>query len=688
MFVKTFLQAQASPPYNSALRVILYILRKYSARVSVIAESLSEASEATFTTPTIEVIAPVILPDPRFQKLLEDAQAIVERLAGGKSLDVPLQSLFQAVKRIYFVPNGQEVSDVQLYCQKVGKWLDDALADLSYVSSRRGRVKASNLYDEGQHIFMLDETLSKLLNDFLTDVQDIVEAIKADVTTRALLNTFDNLQHDIKEFGGSATQKGRDIAVHWRARVVRALLGWLLPRALRAIRVLPMPRVEFVSQESNGSRLAVAIDALLMTASESLLPDVLGVQEFAEVRAEIDERAGSAELTTPNARLLGARRDIEQGDANERDSLLGRVQNGYGSLAGPSYLRSMKTEATSRVRLHIEGLRISAHDVGYYASYALNSWVGYEDEGLLSIDIGRGLRRGEGLALDIELEVGADSGDVSQQSHELFRVLDVQSSLHGLSLRLSRSKHWILNNVLVSPFAGPIGRAVAPMIINSQIRNGLHSLEKILRDVKGRAEERAVCRTDGDPDSSPDSSDWWGAVFEIFSRPEDDENSESDMSDDDEVPTHTESEIGTTLTGIYRTTVTKPDTGPPATLCASGSEAPTAESTLAIGLGAQLLPGKAEQAVMDVSRETPAEAAQDVAESAREAIDDIQESVTTAASNVQGAAVTAVEDAVESRRVAERGVERMKKQEVRERGRKGWESHAFDILESSDTRLL
>ncbi|KAL5485387.1 hypothetical protein ACEPAI_8029 [Sanghuangporus weigelae] len=679
-----FRRAQASPQYNSALRTLLYVFRKYAERVSIASIALSDTAQSSSEEPSIQLIAPVIVPDLRFSRALEDLRLILERFAGGKSLEPSLQALFKTIHDISAVSADSDGSDVQAFFREVGSWLDTALANPSFVNSRAGRDAASRLYDEASLLLSKDTQLSENIRVLLDEVTAFVEAIKSDRTTSKLFQALDNLHSDFLSLLGRTAENSKHAATHWRTTLLRIVLGWLLPRVLRAIRVLPMPRVEYVSKSSDGTQIAAAVDALLLSAEEALVPDVLSVQEFAEVRVEIDENVGAVDLTNPNARLLSARKMTEPRE-NDLESALPVSLPGNSdesSTPGPKGKRT-NVITTSRVRIHIEGLRVAAHDVGYYASYAKNSWLGYTDEGLLSVEIGHSgrhqKRRGEGLAVDVELEMSSDSessifggGRNARDSQErLFRVLDVRTAIPGLTMHIAHSRHWILNSLL-APLAGPIGRTVVPWILKGQVKNGLESLEQVLREVRAKASEKAENRANEnqDEDAETAASDWWDAVLEKFSS-QDSEEDESNEDEEEEVYTETHTEA--TLTGVVRTTLEQPEPEP------QNEAPPPTENVISVGLSAQLLPGKGEPTTLGVERESPQEAARKVAETAREAVDDVQGKVYHAKEGIEDARRRGMQEAVRVRRLAEETGERMEHQERRERKRRGWRSRAFDL---------
>ncbi|EJD02804.1 uncharacterized protein FOMMEDRAFT_167953 [Fomitiporia mediterranea MF3/22] len=698
-----FRQAQASPKYNSALRTLLYLFRKYAERVSLASTAVSQvaqSSESSGQKSSIELSAPVIIPDPHFSHALEGVKVLLERFAGRKSLEPLLQTLLKTVHDISVAPveegaaKGNELRD---FFTKVGIWLDTALDDPSFVASREGRDTASMLYDEGFTRFSQNEQLSEDVQSLLTEVNAFVDALKTDRSTNKLVNALETLHTDLFVLFGRTEETGQRAATHWRTTLLRAALGWLVPRVLRVIRVLPMPRFEYVSSMPNGAHIAAAVDALLLSAEESLIPDVLTVQEFAEVRVEVDEHVGAAQLTSPNARLLSAKQRSNDAGHGHLESasriplLADEDENQMDSSPSSKTERRKKTSvsSTSRIRVHVEGLRVAAHEVGYYASYARNSWLGYTDEGLLSVDIGHAERRGEGLTIDIELETDSNSKSLAQQKQNqedeqqeepLFRVVDVHTSLPGLALHIAHSRHWILNSILLAPLAGPIGRVFGTRVLNAQVRSGLEALEQWTRDVKVSAGEMArIRRKEADEELKETNVwDWWDAILEKFGAGSKKEQnaSESDQEEDDgeeQRGVYTETHTEASLTGIVRTTIEQPEPE-------SESEAPPpTENTMAIGVGSQLLPGKAEPTALGVERESPQEASHEVSEAAREAIEDVHGKVQDIREDVQGVAQKGIEEAVQARRTVEAAEERMQNQERRERRKAGWRSRAFDL---------
>ncbi len=204
----------------------------------------------------------------------------------------------------------------------------------------------------------------------------------------------------------------------------------------------------------------------------------------------------------------------------------------------------------------------------------------------------------------------------------------------------------------------------------------LETLEVWMRGVKDDANRKA----NGRGEQEPAVDDWWAAVIGQGNEAEEDEENgpydDEDENEEQEAESHTETHTTATLKGIVHTSVIRPSDEPEAH--ASGSASPSTiqhegeqKTVLAIGLGAQILPGKGEPLELDPdARQTvePSQVARDALEDVQGAMDDVRERVgegVKKAGNARGA--------VEG---AERRMERRMGKEVR---RGGWRSKAFDL---------
>lgn len=600
-------------------------------------------------------MTPVIWTDPHLSRALTDLQALLERTASGHSL-APLLALLQRTLTDVLSAPGAAEADTRAFFADAGAWLQTALTRDGYAGSREATRAAESLYDRGRALFTAKDaegrptsTVGRDAQALFAQADELLGAFAADKSTHRLLAALDVLSADVKRFSTRAAAAGSREAARaaatWRAELTRDALGWLVPRLLRAAGAIPMPRVEFASPT-----LDAALDALLLTAprtrgrtvgaSASLLPDHVRVQNWSEVRLDVvREGDGGVVLASPLAGAPG-------------------VPAGYGGV-----------QTATRVRVSLDGLRVAAHDVGYYVCYKPSRWLGYEDEGLVSLDVGREDRAGEGVRLELELEFDTSStrtdADDSAPPEPLFRVLDVRADVPGLRFAIDRSKHWIVNKVLLQPLVAPIGRAVVKLLVARQVKTALEGvalkLGEAKRDVDRMSEKRGV---------DPEWADWWTALARRLASSTEpaDEHDDADGNAGEEDPhaPRVETHTAPTAKGLVRTTVTQPDPE-------AAQPPPPETSTIAIGVGAQILPGKggahdAHGHADDYEGDGPAEVA-------REALDEVQGRVDDVERGVEGAVEEAVKVREEVDQAGARGTVRARLEAKRE----GWRSLAFDL---------
>ncbi|RPD53257.1 hypothetical protein L227DRAFT_568091 [Lentinus tigrinus ALCF2SS1-6] len=151
----------------------------------------------------------------------------------------------------------------------------------------------------------------------------------------------------------------------------------------------------------------------------------------------------------------------------------------------------------------------------------------------------------------------------------------------------------------MQPLAGPVARVAVGWVLRGQIRGALEAAADFGGRLRSRVQQKALWgqEQEGDRDSAtPSAEDWWNALLEEVGvsnaagdGAEDDDNdndNDSDLcSEEDAEEMGTEPLVETrtraTVQGIVRTTVTQ----------ASPSAEPE-ESVLAVGIGAQVLPGR------------------------------------------------------------------------------------------------
>lgn len=123
----------------------------------------------------------------------------------------------------------------------------------------------------------------------------------------------------------------------------------------------------------------------------SLVPDEVVVREWSEMKIDMADPPSTSTS------------DLNEGYSTNS------TQPAVGTRKRPSI------ETSSRVRVHIDGVRAKAEGMGYYFKYPILGDCTYEDEGVLSVDVGMGAT-GAGFGIDVEVEI--ESGSVPLEHEE------------------------------------------------------------------------------------------------------------------------------------------------------------------------------------------------------------------------------------------------------------------------------
>ncbi|KAF7790737.1 hypothetical protein EIP86_001693 [Pleurotus ostreatoroseus] len=638
IFDKAIHQAQADPASRRALSTILMLLRKYASKLESASSLLSDTQLPNLT--------PIVWADPALADCLSDLKILLSRMASRRPMEPLIQALYMVVCDLFQLPleiasDSRPTRKVREFLADLGDWFDSSLSDARYATSPEGRLELEELYDRARAL--VDEASRQQapwiqhLRLLVNESDAFVTTLTNDATTSRLVGALSALSSSFSAMTLTAVISAPN-ALDNAQRKVRAdlrrdLLRWFLPRIIRALRVIPMPRLEYTSTRPN---LDAAIDALYLTPSSaqaSLVPDHIRVCNYSEMQLDVLE----ADNIADNPPLV------------------------------PS-LQSNGMRTCTRLQVYVNGIRLSARDIGYYVSWRAFrsewlSWLGYEDQGLVSLDIGGRGVHGDGLNLDFELEYIADSdadaGGLLEDFDSLFRVRHVHATIRGLQVSLDKSKHWILNKIFLQPLAGPIGSLVAGWVLRRQLQSLLESIGRIGVQTKKEAETIAE-----DEEKDVEPTDYAAALWRVLVGQADILEDDSGGEDTDETPlmdTYTR----VTAKGIVRQSATyavEEDAG-----------SPVDESALAVGVGAQILPGKGGP----YGEEAEPVAGEDYGprDMAREVLDEVQSRL----DEVMEAGHEAVHHGVEIRRDAEIANEREQQREGEERKRRGWRSRAFDL---------
>ncbi|KAI0646008.1 hypothetical protein C8Q79DRAFT_1001457 [Trametes meyenii] len=538
---EAMVEAHIHPSSRAALITIFSLARKYAAKMHAAAAAMALATES----PAVE-LTPIVWADPPLAQALSDLKTLLERAASGYSLDDLLQALGSVAADAVIIP--AEAVTVESRTD-AGRLYDRARELVREAAARH--TSDDNSWPWLQHA-------RKLLHGDEADAY--FSALEGDRTSRRLADALERLSSSLAAAGFSELS----IAPGTKRAALHGCVAWLLPRAVRAVRAVPMPRVEFV----NG-KVEAAVDALWLTSVEAS-----GVAE-----------GGGLQGTGVQASLVPGW--IRVGVESWTETVV-EIRGG-----GPATRVETRTQARTRVRLRMEGHRAVARDVAYYVRHkgpricgVRVPCVAYEDEGLVSVEVGTVGEEGTGLCVDVELELKlqageSERGDVGSVRSPpvgvgtpLFRVSDVQS------------RHWILNMLVV---------------LRAATRNALESVALF----GGR-------RTKAAGDAGIGAEAWWAVLLEeaglAGSHPEkDDEADGGEGTEHEDQQALVETRTRATLQGVVRTTIVDP---------LPGTDAEPEESVLAIGVGAQILAGK--EGGVDPGVKTTR-----IAEGTREAAEDI-----------------------------------------------------------------
>ncbi len=203
----------------------------------------------------------------------------------------------------------------------LGTWLDTALADPAYATSEAGHADACALYERARE--QLEEARSdpeaewvQHLHLLFGEAEGYLSALSQDRTTRKVTDVLSALSAALTDGGATVLSTVPGIA-HARVQqakhdALKGIVMWLLPRILRVVSAIPMPRVEYVDDT-----IEAAVDALLLTAPRrkgreevlgvqaSLVPDRVRLESWNETVVEVDNTVPAGPSGSLKAHVRG-----------------------------------------------------------------------------------------------------------------------------------------------------------------------------------------------------------------------------------------------------------------------------------------------------------------------------------------------------------------------------------------------
>jgi hypothetical protein len=583
------------------------------------------ANTATFGACASNNTAPTINMDPHLSAVLENVKVLLERFSG-HSLNLLGTEVLRMVNDIGG-EGGASETGLSAWLNATGEWLNQALRHPGWIRTEEGKDEGGRLYDWLVRLFNEDRTLEIDVQGILSEVRVITSGLSEDRATERVVLAMRRLGEDVADFGVTCTAIAPELSMRKRPQLKQELwndaLCWLLPRILRVISTIPLPRMELKSDT-----LDLVVDGLTLS-SLSFIPDHIHITNYSDF-------------------LLGASDATPDG--------------------------SFRFASTTRSKIAIDGLRFSARDIAYYVNAKGPVYTSWLDNGLLTIDVGQESMVGEGVKVEVELEFGSHKLSHTDDNN-LFKVLEVKVDVPGLKFTLDETRHWFFNKVILQPLAGPIIRKLLSVVLSAQIRSGLDTLNRSLVGIS----ETATANAGGASPSfwdylralpiqdqagnqcgefrrsrtpSPSSSRFRGHGLDYC---RESGNKDADAADG----VHTRIRMEPTSKGIIKTSFTQ---------TADGS--PINETSIAVGIGEQILPG-----VGGPNRE-PSPTLVDEPREALNEIDSLRERIEQEATGVKAETVK-TQDMVQQR--VERATVRLQNRRESEERMGGWRSGAFDL---------
>nr|XP_031864274.1 uncharacterized protein CI109_000187 [Kwoniella shandongensis]KAA5531346.1 hypothetical protein CI109_000187 [Kwoniella shandongensis] len=312
-------QAQSDPKYRRAITTIVDLFKKYASKASDALDETKEKSEVSDE-------------DEKVQQAGRDLKLFVERVSN-KSLD----DVINATKNVTEdVKNDEKLS---AFFSEVDQFFDRVLYQPGYVVSQRAYRKVSTLYDDSQALIAENPKWKEDAAELQKQLEAVVNGVANDKPTNRLVEA-------IEQMGDSVTTAGKIGVSSLKFEgqgLYRDILDVLVPRLIGLVKEIPVPRVEFKSEDVD-----LVIDDIKLE-SVSFIPDSI--------------------------------RFVQHNDL--------RFTQGYATYA---------SEYDASVRLRVEGLHFSASNIAFWLNLK-TGFIPFEDSGILDIQFGP-----QGVSFDVTLE--------------------------------------------------------------------------------------------------------------------------------------------------------------------------------------------------------------------------------------------------------------------------------------------
>lgn len=223
-------EIQRKPEYKDAVNTLYGLWRKYADQW---VNELKEAAEKS-TAKLKDVEAE---PNEKAEDAVSLLREIIESFTG------PLDGAFQAGDRLY--KHVRDDERIQQIWSEFETLFERSINDPGYVTSNRASRQFDSLYDRSREVVESNADWKRDANAFADEARKLLDNAANDRALEAVGDAFEDLGDALSEFGKTGYNLvGVDGGDLWKD-----VSTVFLPRILGALKQVPMPRVEFTSED-------------------------------------------------------------------------------------------------------------------------------------------------------------------------------------------------------------------------------------------------------------------------------------------------------------------------------------------------------------------------------------------------------------------------------------------------------
>ncbi|GAA5902285.1 hypothetical protein JCM5296_003972 [Sporobolomyces johnsonii] len=358
-------EIQSQPEYSEAVNTLSRLARKY---FELSKESLVDAAQASTAK-----LDGDLDPNAEAQNAVSLLRQIVESFTGS------LEPALQTGDKLYNHIKGDE--RIQQCWKEFDQLVERCINDPGYVTTSKASRRFDTIYDRAREIVESNADWKRDANAFISEMQKLLSHAANDKALLAVGDACEKLGESLADFAHTGVNVvGVDGGDLWKD-----VSQVFLPRLLGALKQVPLPRVEYTSED-----LDLIVDNIRFE-SASFIPDA----------------------------------------AHFKTNLDYSTKKGYAAYA---------SEFSTHTTLSFAGLRMQATNISYYIAKK-TGWIGLEDSGLLDVFIGsQDPKADDGLDVTLILENAHDDDRES-----FFRLKKVEVNIEGFDIGIRQSSHPIRN---------------------------------------------------------------------------------------------------------------------------------------------------------------------------------------------------------------------------------------------------